>query len=203
MDDIQEKIAVLQNMILDDANKEKHSIAEQSRKQTAELLSKEMTKLERESSVVLSDAKKRAEEMRRRQILTAERQKSSDALRQQNFLLQTALKKFEDELVKLRERPDYADILIALAVSAAKKLKNNPPVKLRLAAIDASYGAGIAEAVNKKYPEAQMTFDADPMPILGGACFESGDGRHQINSDWQSRAQEVSDSLADNLLVRL
>ncbi|GHV51734.1 hypothetical protein FACS1894216_06470 [Synergistales bacterium] len=203
MDDIQEKIAVLQSMILDYANKEKHVIAEQSRKETAELLSKELTKLERESSVVLSDAKKRAEEMRRRQVLTAERQKSSDALRQQNFLLQSALKKFEDELVNLRNRPDYADILTALGLSAAKRLKGNPPVKLRLAAIDAHYGERITEAVNKKYPEAKMTFDPDPMPILGGACFESGDGRHQINSDWQSRAQEVSDALADNLLVRL
>ncbi len=49
----------------------------------------------------------------------------------------------------------------------------------------------------------QMTFDHEPIPILGGCWVESADGKRQINADWQSRTQEVADTLADRLLELL
>jgi V/A-type H+-transporting ATPase subunit E len=199
----QEKIAVLQNMILEHANSQKYAFAEDARRESEEWLHKEMLKLERETSAVLADAKKRSEDIHRRQVLAAERGKSAETLRQQNKLLQQALKKFQDELVRLRERPDYALILTALALGAARALNDASPSRLRLAAIDARLGEDVAKAVNEKFPKAQMVFSHDPVPILGGCVVESSDGRRQINSDWLSLAQEVSDTLAARLLALL
>ena len=199
----QEKLMVLQNMILEQASSEKHELAENARRESESWLSKEMAKLDRETAMIIADAKKRSEEIHRRQILSAARHKSTEPLRQQNRLLQQALKMFQNGLVKLRERPDYVDILTALAIDASRKLKGSAPVKLRLAAIDAPIGESVASAVNSKYPDAGMVFEHSPAPILGGCWVESSDGRRQINADWQSRTQEVSDVLADRLLALL
>jgi V/A-type H+-transporting ATPase subunit E len=198
-----EKISALQSLILESANSQKYELAEGARRESESWLAGEMSKLDRETAMILADAKRRAEDIHRRQILAAERQKSTEALRQQNRLLQQALKQFLEGLLKLRDREDYVRILTALAVDGARSLKGFAPVTLRLAAIDGHFGDDVAKAVNERVPEAGMVFSHDPAPILGGCWVASSDGRRQINSDWQSRTQEVSDILADRLLAML
>jgi V/A-type H+-transporting ATPase subunit E len=198
-----EKVTALQGIILENANSQRTAIVDEARREAGAWLRKEMTKLERETSAVLTDAKQRSEEIYRRQLLTAEREKSTEALRQQNRFLNEALKKFQDGLVRLRERGDYADILTALAVDAARSMHDSSSVKLRLSSVDPNLGNKVAAAVNSKFPEAGRVFDPEPAMILGGCVVESANGRRQINSDWQSKTQEVSDTLADRLLALL
>jgi V/A-type H+-transporting ATPase subunit E len=198
-----EKITALQHIILDQANQQREELAADARKDAESWLSKEMAKMDREVSSVMADAKSRAEDIHRRQILAAEREKSTEALRQQNRFLNETLKKFQDGLVRLRDRPDYGDILAALALSCARGLPDSGPLKLKLAAMDAAFGDKIADAVNAKFPEARMIFDRDAAPIIGGCWVTSSDGRRQINADWQSRTQETADALADRLLSLL
>lgn len=198
-----EKIAALQNIILEQASDQRSALASDAKKEAEAWLAKESEKLEREVALVLADAKARAEEIHRRQLLSAEREKSTEALRQQNRLLQQAMKKFQDEMVRLRDRADYADVLAGLATTAARGLADATPVKLRLAAIDAGLGERVCKAVSAKVPDAGMTFDPDPAPIIGGCWVVSADGRRQVNADWQARTQEVGDLLADRLLSLL
>lgn len=198
-----EKISALQNIILEHANTQKSALAYDARKEAEDWLAKETEKLDRETALVVSDARSRAEDIHRRQILSAEREKTTEALRQQNRLLQQTMKKFQDELVHLREREDYPKILTALALGAARSIADSTPVRLRLAAQDASLGDRVAAAVNAKFPAAEMTFDHEPAPIIGGCWVEAADGRRQINADWQSRTQESADILADRLLALL
>lgn len=204
MNDIaNEKIMTLQNIILEQANTERAGLLADARKSAEAWLAKEMASLERETAAVLADAKTRSEEIHRRQILSAEREKTTEALRQQNRLLTEALKRFQDGLIRFRERPDYADVLAALALSAARGLDDAAPVKLKLSATDAALGERVAEAVRKKYPACGMVFDPEPIPIIGGCWVESADGRRQVNADWQSRTQEAADMLAERLLSLL
>jgi V/A-type H+-transporting ATPase subunit E len=199
-----EKISALQKIILEQANQRREAFASDARKEADAWLSREMAKLERETNAVLEDAKSRAEDIHRRQILSAEREKSTEALRQQNRLLGEALKKFQDGLVRLRERGDYDAILTGFALEAARALSGEAGVfKLRLASLDASRGERVAEAVSKKDPRVKMLFEHDPAPIIGGCWVISEDGRRQINADWQSRAQEMADVIADRLLPLL
>jgi V/A-type H+-transporting ATPase subunit E len=204
MNDItNEKIAALQNIILEHANSQKEILASDARREAEAWLSREISKLDRETSAVIADAKARSEEIYRRQILSAEREKSSETLRLQNRLLSEAMRKFQDGLVRLREREDYPEILAALAVSSARSLGSEGPVKLKLAAADIGLGDKIAADVNARYPEIGMVFDHTSVPILGGCCVESADGKRQINADWQSRTQEVADTLAGRILALL
>ena len=203
MSDVNEKITALQGIILEHANAQRTAIVADARREAEAWLRKEMTKLDRETSAVLADAKQRAQEIYRRQLLAAERGKSTEALRQQNRFLNEALKKYQEGLVHLRERKDYVNIITALAVEAARSMRGGSPLRLRLASADSSLGSKVAAAVNAKLPEAGMVFDPEPAVILGGCVVESADGRRQVNSDWQSRTQEISDTLADRLLALL
>jgi V/A-type H+-transporting ATPase subunit E len=199
-----EKISALQNIILEHANQQREALATDARKEAEAWLSKEMAKLEREADAVLADAKSRAEDIHRRQILSAEREKSTEALRQQNRLLGEALKKFQDGLVRLRERSDYEDILTGLAIEAAGAMSGGSgTLKLKLAALDAPLGERVAEAAASRKPGLKIVFDHEPAPIIGGCWVTSEDGRRQINADWQSRTQETADVIADRLLPML
>ncbi|MCL2683603.1 MAG: V-type ATP synthase subunit E family protein [Synergistaceae bacterium] len=199
-----EKISALQNIILEHANQQREALTSNARKEAEQWLSQEVIKLERETNSVLTDARSRAEDIHRRQILSAEREKATEALRQQNRLLGEALKKFQDGLVHLRDRPDYVDVLVGLTVEAARTLADETgTLRLKLAALDASLGDKVAEAVNGMNLGFKMIFDHDPAPIIGGCWVTSEDGRRQINSDWQSRTQEMSDVIAERLLPLL
>ncbi|MDR1580697.1 MAG: ATPase [Synergistaceae bacterium] len=199
-----EKISALQKIILEHANQQREALASDARKEADAWLTREMAKLERETNAVLADAKSRAEDIHRRQILSAEREKSTEALRQQNRLLGEALKKFQDGLTRLRDRADYDDILTGLALEAARALPGEQGIfKLKLASLDASRGEKVAESVSRKNPRFKIVFDHDPAPIIGGCWVISEDGRRQINADWQSRTQEMADVIADRLLSLL
>ena len=199
-----EKISMLQNIILEHAKQEREALAGDARKKAETWLTQEMAKLERETNAVLADARSRAEDIHRRRILSAEKDKTTEALKQQNRLLSEAIKKFRDGLVHLRDRPDYADILTGLALEAAGSLGGETgTLRLKLAALDSSLGENIAEAVTKKNFGFKMIFDHDPAPIIGGCCVTSEDERRRINSDWQSLTQEMADVIAERLLPLL
>lgn len=198
-----EKISVLRDIILDQADNNKRGIISEAHKESEEWLRKETDKLERENNVILQDARKRSEDIRRRQIIAAERDKASDMLRLQNRVLTEALGRLQDKLVHLRDREDYADILTGMCVDAASSLKDAPLLKMRLSAVDKSFAEDIIRGIKKRDPEINIVFDPEPAPILGGCWITTEDGRRQVNSDWQSITQEMADTLAERLLPLL
>jgi cell division septum initiation protein DivIVA len=52
-----DKIAALQNIILEHANQQREALASDARKEAEQWLAEEMSKLERETNAVLADAK--------------------------------------------------------------------------------------------------------------------------------------------------
>ena len=68
-----EKISNLRDIILDRADSEKKINMAQGRREADDWLAHETEKLQRETNLILQDARKRADDIRRRQILSAER----------------------------------------------------------------------------------------------------------------------------------
>lgn len=198
-----EKIGTLRDIILDRADGEKKTLAAAARREADDWLVKETEKLQRETNLIIQDARKRAEDIRRRQILAAEREKSTDVLRLQNRILSDALGRLQDKLVHLRERADYVDILSGMCIDAAVSLKGADSLKFRLSAVDTSLADKVAENVRRAEPGVEITFDPEPAPILGGCLVSTKDDRRQVNSDWQSLTQEMADTLAERLLPLL
>lgn len=198
-----EKMAVLRDMILDSAAGDKQKIISDARAEAEEWLLKEAEKLEREKNMIIQDARKRAEEIRRRQIMSAERDKAADALRLQNRMLTEALGRFQDKLIHLRGREDYAGILAGMCADAAASLAGAQKLKLRLAVVDAHLAGDVIDKVKISNPGVEIIFDAEPAPISGGCWITTEDGKRLINSDWQNIAQEMADTLAERLLPLL
>ncbi len=198
-----EKIGTLRDIILDRADAKKKELVAGARTEAEEWLLHETEKLQRESNVILQDAKKRAEDIRRRQILSAEREKSTETLRLQNRILSEALGRLQDKLVQIRNRVDYVDILAGMCVDAINTLRENQGLKLRLSAVDMNLADSVILKVRENIPEAEMVFDPEPAPIMGGCWVSTNDNRRQVNSDWQSLTQEMADTLAERLLPLL
>lgn len=198
-----EKIAALRDIILDKAGENKRDIVSEAHRETEEWLFQETEKLEREKNMILQDARKRAEEIRRRQIIAAERNKATDMLRLQNRILTEALGRLQDRLVHLREREDYLDILTGMCSDAAASLKGAQEMRLSLSAVDAGVAGEVIKRIKEHNSEIEVVFDPEPAPILGGCWITTEDGRRQVNSDWQSITQEMADTLAERLLPLL
>lgn len=204
MNDIStEKISVLQNIIIDRANGQRSVLLANARKEADDWVQKEAEKLERSAKVIEQDAKTRSEDIRRRQVLAADREKSMEALRLQNRLLSQIQGLFQDGLIKLRGRSDYPEIVAGLALQAARQLKGGEPLHLRLSAQDSAFGEQVIQAAAIRAPKIKIIFDPTPAPILGGCWVLSDDQKRQVNMDWQSQTQETSDLLADRLLAVL
>lgn len=198
-----EKISNLRDIILDRADSEKKVNMARGRREADDWLTHETEKLQREINLILQDARKRAEDIRRRQILSAEREKSTETLRLQNRILSDSMGRLQDKLVHLREREDYPNILTGMCVDAVESLGVKVPLKLRLSAVDAALAEEIIAKTLASNHELTLTFDPDPAPILGGCWISTADGHRQVNMDWQSITQEMADSLAERLLPLL
>lgn len=198
-----EKIGNLRDIILDRADSEKKQNVTRGQREAEEWLKNETEKLQRETNLILQDAHKRAEDIRRRQILAAEREKSTESLRLQNRILSDAMGRLQDKLVHLREREDYTEILTGMCLDAMNSLGTKVPLKLRLSAVDTSRAVAVIEKACKTRPEAKLSFDPEPAPILGGCWVATADGHRQVNMDWQNMTLEMADSLAERLLPLL
>lgn len=196
-----QKLGALRDLILDKAEAEAMRITQKAQQEADEWLSQELVKIDQEADLIINDARRRAEEIRRRELLAAEREVSREKLRLQNRLITQAKAVFLDELVALRSREDHWMILLGLLLEAQEALVDLKKGSLRLAAIDSPLGERIVSRSKELRPQIDMRFDPTPAPILGGLWLIDDTGNRQVNSDWQTKVVEMSDTLTERLMA--
>lgn len=196
-----QKLGALRDLILDKAEAEAMRITQKAQQEADEWLSQELVKIDQEADLIINDARRRAEEIRRRELLAAEREVSREKLRLQNRLITQAKAVFLDELVALRSREDHWMILLGLLLEAQEVLVDLKKGSLRLAAIDSPLGERIVSRSKELRPQIDMRFDSTPAPILGGLWLIDDTGNRQVNSDWQTKVVEMSDTLTERLMA--
>lgn len=196
-----QKLGALRDLILDKAEAEVMRITQKAQREADEWLSQELVKIDQEADLIINDARRRAEEIRRRELLAAEREVSREKLRLQNRLITQAKAVFLDELVALRSREDHWMILLGLLLEAQEALVDLEKGSLRLAAIDSPLGERIVSRSKELRPQIDMRFDSTPAPILGGLWLIDDRGNRQVNSDWQTKVVEMSDTLTERLMT--
>lgn len=196
-----QKLGALRDLILDKAEAEAMRITQKAQQEADEWLSQELVKIDQEADLIINDARRRAEEIRRRELLAAEREVSREKLRLQNRLITQAKAVFLDELVALRSREDHWMILLGLLLEAQEVLVDLEKGSLRLAAIDSPLGERIVSRSKELRPQIDMRLDSIPAPILGGLWLIDDRGNRQVNSDWQTKVVEMSDTLTERLMA--
>ncbi|WP_029166345.1 V-type ATP synthase subunit E [Aminiphilus circumscriptus] len=203
MTDLQaDKLTGLRDHIVERAHMESHALLETVKKDIATWYSREAEKLDTEVDLLLRDARSRAEEIRRRQIAAAERERVRERLRVQNRLLQDAQGMLEEELASLREREDYDSILLGLLKETLEHLGTGGSFRFRLASADGVHGKALEKAVSG-IEGVTVSFDPEPAPISGGIFLVSEDGKVHVLADWHVKAQEMTETLAQRLLPLL
>lgn len=196
-----QKLGALRDLILDKAEAEAMRITQKAQQEADEWLSQELVKIDQEADLIINDARRRAEEIRRRELLAAEREISREKLRLQNRLITQAKAVFLDELVALRSREDHWMVLLGLLLESQEALVDLKKGSLRLAAIDSPLGERIVSRSKELRPQIDMRFDSTPAPILGGLWLIDDTGNRQVNSDWQTKVVEMSDTLTERLMA--
>jgi len=194
------KLNGLRELILMEAEHEKAKIIDMAKKEAEAVEKEEMEKIAKEEALILKEAEERAESIRRRQVMAAERERKTEFLRLQNQLLKEATTLLEDKLNRLREDPRYSEILVGLVLDAISVLEGVNAIKIRLSAQDAHLGERVVQEVRKLLPNMKVSFDKEPAPILGGVWVYSEDEKRFVGADWKTQAQELSAPLADRLL---
>lgn len=198
-----DKIDNLRTMILKRADSEKNQQNVTAQSEVEKWVEQETEKLHHETDIILQDARQRADDMRRRQIFSADRDKSAEMLRLQNRLLSNAMERLQDKLVRLRERSDYADMLVGMCVEASETMNDCQNFKVKLAAVDSALAGKVVDKASSLRPGVHFTFDSEPVSILGGCQVVTEDNSKQVNLDWQSVTQDAADDLANRLLPLL
>ena len=202
-DERNEKLNGLRELLLLQAEQERMGLLEKARREAENLAREQGERIAREEELVLREASSRAESIRRRQVMSAEREKTADALRLQNRLMTEAVSMLEEEFTRLREREDYVRILAALVAEAEAALPESGGLRFRLSGTDTALGEAVEQACGELIPNVEAAFDPDPAPILGGAWVSTKDGRRFVAADWRNRAHEASGDLAGRLLPML
>ncbi|MBW9224035.1 V-type ATP synthase subunit E [Methanothermococcus sp. SCGC AD-155-E23] len=105
--------------ILEDANKEAEEIIKKAQMEAEKILEEAKKEAERRKSEILKKGEKEAEMIKNRIISEAKLEVRKKMLRKKEELIEMAIKKLREELMKLPERENYRDLLIKLIVDGA------------------------------------------------------------------------------------
>ena len=199
----EERLSVLKNMLLAQAAEERNAILDAETRETETWLREEESRLVAMIDSIMEDARKRAAEIRHRQVGAAEREREHDMLRLRNHLLAQTLEQLQQACSELRNRPDYDDILAGLGTVALATLPGKGTVLLRLAAQDAGIGPGLASRLSDPEKNVAVVFDPDPARVSGGLWLVAEDGAWRSLSDWSVIVRECSELVARRLMAIL
>lgn len=197
--EISRKLETMREHILDKANLEGRHILEQAREKADAWRKVETERLEKETELILRGARSRADEMRLRQTGAAERERDRQAMRSRNQFIHEAARLLVEELNDLRSRKKYPAILRGLLVEAMEGMAGVKEVRILLAAGDKSLCDDLFSFAGKLYPDTRFVAEKGTSPISGGLWLLSGDGKRQVNSDWETKVQELLPLLAERL----
>ncbi len=195
-----EKLTSLKNLLFKKADDEREVLLDSARREADEWVSEQNESLERMVDQIHGDAVKRSEEISKRQISEAEITRTKDRLRLQNTLLDEAVTLLLQELIDLRGRREYPDILAGLALEAAEKFPQGSAVNLQLSSGDFALGSLVVGRIREKRPDLTVTFLIDAAPIPGGVWLSAPDGSWRAPADWQEIISGLKDTLAERIL---
>lgn len=195
------KVGALRDLLLDRADSQKEALIHSAEAEAEGWRRAEEARIDQQIALILEESESRAQEVRRRQIAAAERDRSLERIRLQNLLLDEALRRLEEALAALALRPDYEDILFGLALEAVEALPGVEALLVRPGPREWPHLSGLLVRLGQAFPSIAFEGASEPASILGGLWIETPDGRRRLLADWHSKASEFRERLADALLA--
>ena len=201
--DDKKKLFELRAMILSKGNAERERILSEARVEAARWTEEQTKHLDTMISAIKADAMKRSSDMTSRQLADAEAMRDKSRLRLQNELIHKALSLLLDALADLSRRPDYDAILTGMAAEACERFSKGQKIRIGLCAGDKSHGQAVTDALSRRFPDLDISFDPTPAHIMGGVLLYSEEEKWRIVADWKSKVEEMADSVAKAVLAEL
>jgi V/A-type H+-transporting ATPase subunit E len=176
--------------ILEDAKAEANKIISEAEEEKAKILEKAKEEAEKRKAEILKRGEKEAEMTKSRIISEAKLEAKKKLLEAKEGIIEMAINKLKEELVKLPEQPEYKDKLINLIKDGAVSLGGGELI-VRLNSrdmelIEDSTLWNLEKEIESITKKVTVLKKGDPVDIIGGCIIETADGLKSLDNSLEA-----------------
>jgi V/A-type H+-transporting ATPase subunit E len=176
--------------ILEDAKAEANKIISEAEEEKAKILEKAKEEAEKRKAEILKRGEKEAEMTKSRIISEAKLEAKKKLLEAKEGIIEMAINKLKEELVKLPEQPEYKDKLINLIKDGAVSLGGGELiVRLNsrdMGLIEDSTLWNLEKEIESITKKVTVLKKGDPVDIIGGCIIETADGLKSLDNSLEA-----------------
>ncbi|XRP97368.1 V-type proton ATPase subunit E [Methanocaldococcus sp. 16A] len=180
----------IKSKILEDAKAEANKIIAQAEEEKAKILEKAREEAEKRKAEILKKGEKEAEMTKSRIISEAKLEAKKKLLEAKEEIMDKAIEKLKEELVKLPEQPEYKDKLINLIRDGAVSLGGGELVvrlnKRDMEIIDDATLWYLEKEVENMTKKVTVLKKGEPVDITGGCIIETIDGLKSLDNSLEA-----------------
>ncbi|ADC68703.1 H(+)-transporting two-sector ATPase E subunit [Methanocaldococcus sp. FS406-22] len=176
--------------ILEDAKAEANKIISEAEEEKAKILEKAKEEAEKRKAEILKKGEKEAEMTKSRIISEAKLEAKKKLLEAKEEIIEMAINKLKEELVKLPEQPEYKDKLVNLIKDGAVSLGGGELI-VRLNSrdmelIEDSTLWNLEKEIESITKKVTVLKKGDPVDIIGGCIIETADGLKSLDNSLEA-----------------
>ncbi|XRO76278.1 V-type proton ATPase subunit E [Methanocaldococcus sp. 10A] len=180
----------IKSKILEDAKAEANKIIAQAEEEKAKILEKAREEAEKRKAEILKKGEKEAEMTKSRIISEAKLEAKKKLLEAKEEIIEKAIEKLKEELVKLPGQPDYKDKLIKLIRDGAVSLGGGELVvrlnRRDMDIIDDATLWNLEKEVENMTKKVTVLKKGEPVDITGGCIIETIDGLKLLDNSLEA-----------------
>ncbi|AIJ06424.1 V-type ATP synthase subunit E [Methanocaldococcus bathoardescens] len=180
----------IKSKILEDAKAEANKIISEAEAEKAKILEKAKEEAEKRKAEILKKGEKEAEMTKSRIISEAKLEAKKKLLEAKEEIIDMAIEKLKEELVKLPEQPEYKDKLVNLIRDGAVSLGGGELVvrlnRRDMDIIDDATLWYLEKEVENMTKKVTVLKKGEPVDITGGCVIETADGLKSLDNSLEA-----------------
>jgi len=180
----------IKSKILEDAKAEANKIISEAEAEKAKILEKAKEEAEKRKAEILKKGEKEAEMTKSRIISEAKLEAKKKLLEAKEEIIDMAIEKLKEELVKLPEQPEYKDKLVNLIRDGAVSLGGGELVvrlnRRDMDIIDDATLWYLEKEVENMTKKVTVLKKGEPVDITGGCVIETVDGLKSLDNSLEA-----------------
>jgi len=176
--------------IREDANKEAEEIINKAQLEAEKILEEAKREAERRKNEILKKGEKEAEMIKNKIIAEAKLEVRKKILMKKEELIEKAIKKLKEDVMKLPEKENYRDLLIKLIVDGAVAVDSEEVVvdlnKRDYEILDIKTRWEIEKEIEKLTNKLVIVRRGSIVDIVGGAIVKDGSGSKICNNSLEA-----------------
>ncbi len=189
--------------ILDEAKKEAARKIEEAENETQGILEKAKEQALKEAEKIRTKSEEEAKLLQSQSMSQARREAALEILKEKDNILRQAFQKASQNLGKIANSKAHIESLTKLITSSAPRI-GEKNLRIKLNRRDLAHQNELVKKLNM--PDFKLTFDGQPLSLIGGCIILSQDEKVKIDETYETRLavseKALKKTLADILFPK-